>query len=396
MGEPNSIAVVGGGIAGASVAEHLCAETNADVTVFERNERLAAETTDTSGGFFAYAPGDSPVDVRLKRYAFQRYNEFLSDSTMPYRYVGRVHVATTPERAEELRAIVHDADSIRASDTGSHAAIAGTPVQYLDGTEASRRLLLPTLDPDAIEGVLVRPVFGHLPPADIAREFVDRAVAAGASFQTGKPVERITTENGRATGIVTDGDHVAADAVVAAAGPWNPRLLRTAGIDPPVRHSVAPALVLDPQTDVDRWTPSVKHEESGYYFRQNADGTLFVGHNPGTFRDVGRELDPDEVSVPEGMYEAVRAVLERVAPGLGRTTIVDKDVGVRCLTPDGRPIVGWTAVEGVSMVAFNASGIHHAPIAGRIIARQLVHDDPTEHYDAVSITRFDGYDDARP
>lgn len=387
MTDPERVAVVGGGIAGASAAYYLRTRTDAAVTVYERNRDLIGETTATSGGFLAFAADDDPVDVTMTEYAIEQYNEFFADAEIPYRYVGRLHVATTDEHARRLRRLV----SPTGTDSSSSAtATRGTPIQYVDGDDLARRLPLPTIDPDAVSGALLRPVFGHVDPVRLTREFVDRARSAGATFRTNSDVDRPLVSDGRATGVVVDGEEIDADAVVCAAGPWNPRLLRTAGVDLPIRHSVAPALVLETESPVDRWTPSVKHEESGYYFRQNADGTLFVGHNPGDYAEAGRDLDPDEIeSPPATMDDEVADVLADVAPGLGETAVVDSDVGVRCLTPDGRPVAGRTSVEGLHVVAFNASGIHHAPVAGDVVARQLGGGDPAEYDDAVSPARFE-------
>jgi sarcosine oxidase subunit beta len=69
---------------------------------------------------------------------------------------------------------------------------------------------------------------------------------------------------------------------------------------------------------------------------------------------------------------------------------------LRSLTPDRNPIIGWTDVDGLSVATYNATGIQHAPAAGDILSRQILDDDPTRHYEDVSVSRFDGYTDGRP
>jgi len=86
-------------------------------------------------------------------------------------------------------------------------------------------------------------------------------------------------------------------------------------------------------------------------------------------------------------------VAERLFPYLEEANVVDEWVGVRSLTPDTEPIVGRTEIDGLSVVSYNASGIQLSPTAGKIIAEQVVNDTPTEYYEAVSIFRFEGYDD---
>jgi sarcosine oxidase subunit beta len=87
--------------------------------------------------------------------------------------------------------------------------------------------------------------------------------------------------------------------------------------------------------------------------------------------------------------------LRTLVPYLYDSGIEEQWVGLRGLTPDSNPIVGWTDVEGVSVVAYNATGIQHAPAAGWILGRQLLDGDPTEYYEDVSISRFDGHTDVR-
>ena len=70
----------------------------------------------------------------------------------------------------------------------------------------------------------------------------------------------------------------------------------------------------------------------------------------------------------------------------------------RVQDPDRGPftaVAGAIGVDGFSVAAFHSQGVQLAPAAGRILARQLVDGEPTEYYDAVSISRFEGYGDGR-
>jgi glycine/D-amino acid oxidase-like deaminating enzyme len=100
-------------------------------------------------------------------------------------------------------------------------------------------------------------------------------------------------------------------------------------------------------------------------------------------------------TVPSEIRDAAIEFVEDLIPGMMDAAVVDQWVGVRSVTPDGNPVVGWTDLEGFSVAAFHTSGIQLAPAVGDVLARQLVDGDPTEYYDALSITRFDGYSDVR-
>ncbi|MFB6173660.1 MAG: NAD(P)/FAD-dependent oxidoreductase [Halobacteriales archaeon] len=363
------VAVIGGGIAGASAAWHL-AGAGADVTVLERGT-LAGETTARSAAFFGFYGSD--VERRLKRYGMARYNEFLAAprARPEYERVGRLRVATTAE-----------------------GALPDGPGEFLDPSALHERVLLPELDTDPLADARWNPDVGYHRPRPLAREFADRARDRGATVETGAPVESIRTEDGCVTGVVADGERIEARAVVCAAGPWNPRVAGLAGLALPLAHSRAPALRLE-RPGGTHTLPIVSHAESGVYVRGDGTGGALVGHHPteppaGTF-------DPDEVpdTVPGDIRERMWDVLGEFLPALADARVTDEWVGVRSHTPDGYPIVGWTGIEGLSVAAFNSSGIQLSPAVGDVIARQLVDGDPTEHHDALSVSRFEGHEEAR-
>jgi sarcosine oxidase subunit beta len=76
-----------------------------------------------------------------------------------------------------------------------------------------------------------------------------------------------------------------------------------------------------------------------------------------------------------------------LVPRLADATLTDEWVGIGTKTPDGAPIVGQTAVEGLSL-AVTGAGIQLAPAVGDVLARRLVDGETTPHHDAVTPARF--------
>lgn len=393
------IAIVGSGIVGASVAYHLSEQTDRPVTVYER-QAPASETTYKSMAMFGLY-GD-PVQYRMKRYGMALYNEFYREPTSNprYRSVGLLRVSTTESGAAELRELVAgDTDSDKTSSTISGTDRDGT--MYLEGDELKENLLIPAVETLPIEGALFRPICGYMHPQELAFEFLDRAERNGVTVESNTRVTDVHVRDGATEAIELDGDRrEPVDDVVCAAGPWNRELAELAGVDLPLRHTLAPIMVLDADDMADYSLPSLSHHESPYaFYRQTARGAdgICVGYYPGGYHDAGTTYDPDTYGerVPEEIRTGALEAVEELLPDLADAPIVDEWVGIRSQTPDGNPIVGWTEVEGFSVAAFNTSAIQLAPAAGKVIAEQLVDDDPTSYYEDLSISRFDGYSDHR-
>jgi glycine/D-amino acid oxidase-like deaminating enzyme len=378
MTEAGRVIVVGAGIAGASAADHLARETEREVLVLERGAEPAEETTARSGAFVGFWGHESAACVPLLRYGIRYYGRLLSATGTTARFVhgGRLRLATTAAGDDALRTDFESAFDrpIRGSTT-SATATKGAPVQYLSGETLDGTLVLPGLATDEVTGALYSPGVGYVDdPAALARAVLDRARAGGATVETDTTVTGLLTEGGRVTGVRTTGGPRPSDAVVAAAGPWNRRLLDTAGVTLPVRNTRGPMLALD--TD-EHGLPALYHEESGVYTRSNRDGSLFVGHFPGQYGDAS-VLDPDAVGdhVPDARRDSSLDVVGRLCPGTRGASVADEWVGVRTVTPDGDPIIGPTDVDGLSVLAFNANGIQYAPAAGPLVAAAVGGFDP--------------------
>lgn len=398
------IVVVGGGIVGASVAHHLAERTDDPVVVYERGE-LAAETTFRATAMIGVA-GPAPYH-RLKEYGFRLYNDFFADPEAEprYRQSGRLRVSTTEEGARELEALASAVPSAESDSPGSASAAkyANSLVDYVPGEKLRDRFLLPPLDAHVVEGAFYRPQYGYvqddsrtLGPRELAMEFVERARANGAIFETNTAVTDIGVDDGEVTHVELDGaERVDVAAAVCAAGPWNDRVAALAGVDLPIGHVRSPVFALELADPLPYDLPMIKSHDSSVGIHPKRDDAVLVTYTP----DEGERessVDPSSVSdtAPDEFRETALHWAETLMPILGDAELTDEWVGVGTNTPDGKPIAGWTEVDGLALAATRA-GIQYAPAVGSVVARQLADDDPTEHYEAVSVSRFDGYDDGR-
>lgn len=395
------IAIVGGGIVGASVAYYLSQRTTVPVVVYERNE-LAGATTARSTAMIGVG-GPEPY-YRLKAYGFRLYNEFFADRRAGPRYrgAGRLRVATSEGGARRLASIA-DGSGVADGDTRIDAStVANSPVEYVPGDELQDRFLLPPLDTGPIEGALHRPQHGYITDEsrtmgsrELAMEFVERAREGGVRFETGTEVTDIVAADGRVTGISTSGAGVTeVGAVVCAAGPWNRTIAGFAGLDLPVELALSPVFALDLDEPLPYSLPMIKSHDPAVGIHPKREDRMLVTYTP---EGDGSVADPSGVAdtAPDEIRETALRRAEELVPLLEDADLVDEWVGIGTSLPDGGPIVGWTDRPGLALAA-TRSGIQYAPAVGSIVARQLVDREPTEFYDAVSISRFDGYSARRP
>jgi glycine/D-amino acid oxidase-like deaminating enzyme len=234
-------------------------------------------------------------------------------------------------------------------------------------------------------------------PHELAYEFLWRAKENGVTVESGVKITDITTKSDRVTGITTDdGRNIKADEVICAAGPWNIDIAESVDIDIPVEHTLAPIVNLEPESPLEYDLPAINHFESPYAFHRRSRNEILIGHNPGY--ENGTRYEPGVVSeqVPTEIRDKGLDLLVKLLPKWQDAEVVDEWVGVRSITPDGNPVVGWTGLKGFNIAAFHTSGIQLAPAVGRMIAQQLINNEPTSYYDMLSISRFDGYEDWRP
>lgn len=385
-----TFAVIGAGIAGASIAYHLGKRSTDRVVVFDQG-RPSEETTARSVAQFGYY-GDE-LQYEMKRYGMGLYNEFFNSPRreLGYQFAGLLSVATNEPDGERLAALARgggDASAGKVPGTGWDRDF----VAYLSPEEIKREVFVPPLDVSAVHGAVYRPRMGYLTrPRELGREFVARAKSHGVEFRFDTPVTGIETDDGTVTAVVGD-EVLPVDAVACAAGPWNPHVADMVGLDLPVSHTLAPVLRVSPTEPIRYDFPAITEFDGPHAIHRRAPGECLIGYNPPAGYTDGRRLDPVAIgdTVPADIREGMWAAARRLTPQLADATLEEAWVGVRSQTPDGNPVVGPTTVEGFSIAAFHTSGIQLSPAVGDVISRQLLDRDRTEWDEQLSIARFEG------
>ncbi len=342
--------MVGGGIAGVSVAYELSA--GASVVLCETEPVAGVHSTARSAA--SYVPGHGPAPVR----------ELIAASGPRFAALA-AELGTPPLLAPRpvLWAACDD-DGERALDAllAERAGEPDAPVR-VDGERA--RELCP-----ALRGVRAAALTAGAADVDtdaLHRGYLRGLRARGGGVRTGAPVTAITRD-GAGWRVRAGGEELRADVVVDAAGAWADRVAALAGV-PPLglrahRRTIAMARVPDPART--RGGPMVVDPGERWYFKAEGDD-LLVSRGDETPVDPGdARPDPADVALALERVEAVT--------GLGLRSVRTAWAGLRSFVPDRLPVVGARpGYPGFVFVAGQGgSGIETAP-ALAVLAAEVVH-----------------------
>jgi glycine/D-amino acid oxidase-like deaminating enzyme len=352
--KPAAVAIVGGGVMGASVAWHLASRGVRDVVVFDRAVRPGEGSTGrATGGFRAqYA---TPINVRLSLLARQKLLRFRDDTGADpgYAQAGYLWLAMTGREMAVLREgrqVQHAEGLVEAVEVGPAEIARINPAAFLDG----------------VVGGTFCPTDGFIRPLAILEGYLDAARRLGVRFEWNTHVTGLERQGERVVGVETNRGRVATGAVVNAAGPWAAGVAKMAGVDLPVtplRRQVAatvPCALLPADMPMTIWAGD------GFHLRVRDGRVLLLWPTPGV---PGK---PFEASVDP---EWVRAVVEKAHVRVPVLREVEVDslaswAGLYEMSPDKHAILG-RAAGCENFYPINGSsghGVMHAPALGQLLA----------------------------
>lgn len=111
---------------------------------------------------------------------------------------------------------------------------------------------------------------------------------------------------------------------------------------------------------------------------------------PGQSPAIGATMETgrDDLNVDPSATEGLRAAAIRLRPELAEAVLAT-EVGVRATTPDGLPLVGWSATPGVMLaVGARRNGWLLAPLVADLVAAYLKSDNPGPDAASLDARRF--------
>ena len=340
------VVVIGGGIAGVSVAATL-AET-LKVVVLERESHPGMHSTGRSAALFSEIYGGAAVRAlsRGSREFFYTPPEGFASAPL-VRQRSTLHIATAEQRSR-LDAFANLPDIAPA-------------VRQLDGTEA--RAQCPILRDGYVVMAALETASADLDVNGLHQGWLRKLRAHGGRLLVNAEVNTLE-HTGAAWKVVTPEHTVQADVVINAAGAWADVLARRAGVREiglqPRRRT---ALIVDaPQgMNVDSW-PMVIDTDEQFYFKPDAGALLLSPADETPSEPCDAWPDDWDVAVAvDRVQTATTLEIERVRRSWA---------GLRSFVSDREPVVGFAPdAHGFFWLAGQGGyGIQTAPAMASLAA----------------------------
>ncbi len=355
---PAGVAVIGGGVMGASVAYHLAARGRRDVVVLDRGAGPGTGSTGRATGGYRAQYG-TPINVRLSLLARDKLLRFAEETGVDPGYLpaGYLWLATSAAELDELgagRRIQH------AEGLSEAVAVAPEDIGRLN----------PAIRLDGIVGGAFCPSDGFIRPLRILDGYLAAARRLGVRVEWDIEVIAIRRDGGgRIVGVDTTRGPVAADAVVDAAGPWAAAVAAMAGAALPVTPLRRQIAATSPCDLLPSDMPMTIWAGDGFHLRVRDGRVLLLWPTPGAAHD------PFDARVDPAWVDAVVAMAHARVPVL-RDAVVDRAAcwaGLYEMSPDKHAILGVSS-ECPNLYFINGSsghGVMHAPALGQLLAEIL-------------------------
>lgn len=313
-----AVAIVGGGVAGASAAAHLAPHRK--VVLLERESQPGYHASGRSAALFTETYGNAVVralTVASRPFLSSPPAGFSDQPLLAPR--GALHIGG-PGDEGDLSRILAEGRALVPS------------VRAVDAAEALR--LLPVLKADRIAGGVLEPDAQDIDTHACIQGFLRLARAHGAEILTGAEVLGIERQGGRWR-VDTSTGRVSAETLVDAAGAWADPLAAMAGVP---RRGLQPKLrtaflFAPPDGAAVRGWPMCLGPGEAFYFKPDAG--MILGSPADETPSEPVDAQPDEYDVAVAV-DRIQAYADLPVRRIARSW-----AGLRTFAPDRTPVVGF-------------------------------------------------------
>ena len=350
------VIVIGGGISGASTAYQLT-KLSAGVTVTIIDRKDPGQATDAAAGIICpwLSQRRNQAWYQLVKKGARFYSQLIAElekdgeKQTGYKKVGALCIHTDVEKLAKMeqRAEKRRQD---APEIGKLTPLSSNETRELFPPLASHYLSLHVEGAARVDGRALRDAL------------LRAAQKNGASLIRGSA--SLLYKGKQVTGVLADGEAIAADIVIVCAGAWTNQLLAPLGVHFLGTFQKGQIVHLKlPNTPTNHWPVIMPPNDQ--YMLTLEDHRIIVGATH------ENDLDQFDTRVTAGgLFEVIQKALA-VAPGLENSTLLEARAGFRPYTPGSLPVIGplpeW---EGILLAnGLGATGLTMGPFIGNQLAK---------------------------
>jgi len=376
------VVVIGGGVAGCSVAYHLAKYGWKETVLLERDQ-LTSGTTWHAAGLVGQLGASSTI-TRLRKYSLNLYKELEKKTGLStgLKQNGAITVASTPERLQELLRQV------------TAAQLFDVNVETV--TKETIKELYPVINDEDILGGVYMPEDGQADPVGVTNVLAKAAKIEGAQIFEKTPVEKILVKNKKIVGVQTKFGKIDCEYVVIATGMWSRQIGEDIGVSIPLYPNEHFYIITESLEKLPKNLPVLRDYNSCLYLKEDA-GKMLVGifepNAKPAFKEKG--IVPEDFSFGEfpDDFDHFEPYLEKAfqrLPMLETAGIRKFFSGPESFTPDTQYLLGETSEVNnlYTCCGFNSIGIASSGGAGRVTAEWMINGYMNEDLFSLDIKRF--------
>ena len=371
-GKTSDIVIIGGGVAGLSLATELTLRKAGKVFVLEKGYIGSGNSTRNVGRVRAPQLTEELTKIALEcQGKYDAMGEELGFNIL-FRRGGYAWLLYDNDEVTHMRKIcaMHNRLGVNSELLGPEDALRHLPV--LNSGEP-------------LKGALFHAKDGIVHHDAVVMAFHQKAHLQGARIFQGCEAKKIYVKEGRITGLDTTQGAIGTGLIINAAGPSSSEVARLASIrvpSAPLRREVMVTMPVKPVMDA----ACTFYRPNEGWFNQTLRGEIVAGTV-----DIKEPFGYNR-STSFNFLSRTSSLLIRKAPILGSLKIQRSWAGMYDITPDHNPLIGESnAVKGFYQLnGWSGRGMLLAPYMSELLAEQIINADTPELLKSFNPNRFLG------